>query len=190
MMSSSPASLQHARVWHDNIMNLYLVRHAESRGIGGSIVRDADRPLTAEGEQDALLMGKALARIAQGPTLLAASPLVRATRTMELLSHGFAVRPPYEVWDELSPGISYRGLLAKLAARGESDHVLVGHQPDMTNFLAYLVADAAAEIVMPPCAVASLSIVAGGSLAGARLDWLLTPALVRQLQAGSSGGPP
>ncbi|MBP1647501.1 MAG: hypothetical protein H6Q30_946, partial [Bacteroidetes bacterium] len=38
-------------------MNLYLARHSEAVATGGSVVRDADRPLSVRGEEDAALMG-------------------------------------------------------------------------------------------------------------------------------------
>jgi hypothetical protein len=51
----------------------------------------------------------------------------------------------------------------------------------MTHLIAFLIADAATEIVMPPGAMASLVLPHGAGAGAARLQWLLTPDLVRAL---------
>jgi phosphohistidine phosphatase SixA len=44
-------------------MNLYFVRHAEAKPLGGLVTTDAARPLTADGERDARIMGRMLSRL-------------------------------------------------------------------------------------------------------------------------------
>ncbi|MCC6398627.1 MAG: phosphohistidine phosphatase SixA [Bacteroidetes bacterium] len=165
-------------------MNLYLVRHAEAKHIGGSITTDAARPLTADGERAALMMGRFLGRVEPHVPLIACSPLLRATQTAALLGRGLDRPPVQETWEELSPGASHKALVARLAAAPGASMVVVGHQPDMTNVLAYLVADGAAEIAMKPAAMACISFVPGISSESARLHWLVTPELIRTLAPG------
>jgi len=165
-------------------MMLYLVRHAEARPLGGPVTTDAARPLTAEGEQNARLMGRLLSRLEPRPPLIACSPYLRAARTAALLGEAWPDTLPAEPWDELAPGIRRKDLLSRLNHTSASALVLVGHQPDMTDFLASLVADAAAEIAMPPAAIACVALASGITTISGRMRWLLTPALVRAIAPG------
>ena len=66
-------------------MNLYIARHAEALALGGTIVRDADRRLSPRGEDDAALMGRALARLDPDVDIIVTSPLVRSIETGEIV---------------------------------------------------------------------------------------------------------
>jgi phosphohistidine phosphatase len=165
-------------------MNLYFVRHAEAKPLGGPVTTDAARPLTADGERDARIMGRMLSRLEPHVPMIAYSPLLRAARTASLLSEGFKVRPAAETWNELTPGVHANELLARVNAVSAHALVLVGHQPDMTNLLALLVADAAAEIALPPGAIACVTLNPGLTQSVGRMHWLLTPELVRALSPG------
>lgn len=165
-------------------MNLYLVRHAEAKPLGGPVTTDAARPLTADGERDARMMGRVLSRLESHVPMIACSPLLRSTRTASLLSEGFRVRSATETWEELTPGIHANELLARVNAVSAHALVLVGHQPDMTNFLALLVADAAAEIALPPGGIVCVTLNPGLTHSAGRMHWLLTPELVRALSPG------
>ncbi len=162
-------------------MKLYLVRHAEAKPVGGAITTDAARPLTDEGERDALLMGRALARIESRPMELVCSPLLRATQTAALMSEGLPGHPASQIWEDLAPGARHKAIVARLTTTSAKALVLVGHQPDITILVAYLVADAAVEIAMKTGSMACVSLVPANALNSARLRWLLTPDLVRAL---------
>jgi phosphohistidine phosphatase len=162
-------------------MNLYIVRHADALPMGGSVARDADRPLSKQGERDAAAVGWALASLEPAAPLIVTSPLVRAQRTGESLRNAFLRPPTLETWEELAPGFHHRTLLARVRALTEAAVIVVGHQPDLTNFIAYLVADGAAEITLAPGTVALIKLQPGGSAAGAHLHWLLTPDIIRTL---------
>lgn len=165
-------------------MNLYLVRHAEAQPVGGLVTTNADRSLTVEGERNALVMGRLLFRMEPRLPLIASSPLIRAVRTGSLLSEGYPDRPALEAWDELTPGFRQKDLLARVTASSTRAMVLVAHQPDLGLLLAYLVADAAAEIAMPPTAIACVALAPAAPMHNGRLHWLVTPGLVRALSPG------
>jgi phosphohistidine phosphatase len=162
-------------------MNLYIARHADALLTGGTVVRDADRPLSKQGERDAAAVGRALASLEPSMPLIVTSPLVRAQRTGEVLRSAFLRPPALEAWEELAPGFRRRTLLARVIALTGAAVIMVGHQPDLTNFIAYLVADGAAEIALAPGAVALLKLQPGGSAGSARLHWLLTPEIINTL---------
>ena len=142
---------------------------------------DSERPLSAKGEEDIRLMGQVLARVEPSAPRLISSPLVRARSTAQMLGARYAPAPSPEVWEDLAPGVPFKAVVSRLQSAGAGAVVLVGHQPDMTHLIAYLISDAATEIVMPPGAMASLVLPQGAGAGAGRLQWLLTPDLVRSL---------
>lgn len=163
-------------------MILYLIRHGEALPVGGHITRDADRPLSERGKMDAATLGKVLARIDPGITTMLCSPLTRAVQTGELCAAAFAPPVPVKPTDALLPGIRFDSLLQELAIAGREGRIaVIGHQPDLSNFMSYLVADAATEIAMPPGAIARLTVHPTSTHPEAVLNWLLTPELVQIL---------
>lgn len=162
-------------------MILYLTRHAEAVKVGGVITRDADRPLTDHGRDDARIMGVALARLDPNISTIITSPLVRAVQTGEIISQSLAGHPAVQTSHAIVPGFRPKRLLEELVALGAAKSlVAVGHQPDLTGLIAYLVADESpAAVAMAPCAVAKLSIPDGDPTGGAQLLWLLTPEAIR-----------
>jgi phosphohistidine phosphatase SixA len=162
-------------------MNVYIVRHGDARAIGGAISSDSERPLSQKGEGDIRLMGQVLARMESAAPLMVSSPLLRARATASLLAEPYGAAAGPEQWEELAPGVRFKAVISRLQSAGASSVVLVGHQPDMTHLIAFLIADAATEIVMPPGAMALLVLPHGSGAGAARLQWLLTPDLVRLL---------
>lgn len=164
-------------------MNLYLARHGEAVATGGSVVRDADRPLSVRGEEDAVLMGRVLARICPSLEMVITSPLVRAVRTGEIMGNEVSSHPVFTVSNHLAPGFRHKNLyddLMMLCANG--DVLAVGHQPDLSGFIAYLISSPASALVaMAPGAVARLTVPSGKTRAAATLEWLLTPQVARSL---------
>jgi phosphohistidine phosphatase len=162
-------------------MNLYVVRHGEAKSIGGSITSDSERPLSPRGEQDVRLIGQVLARIEPEAPHIVSSPLLRARATASILGEHRAAQPAPDVWDELSPGVRFKEIVSRIQGNGSGSLVMVGHQPDMAHLIAYLVADAAVEIALPPGGMAALTLPSGVGAGGARLLWLLTPELIRSI---------
>jgi phosphohistidine phosphatase len=163
-------------------MILYLMRHGEAMPLGGGIMRDVDRPLSERGEKDAAAMGRVLAHIEPGISTLLCSPVTRAVQTASLCSSAFTPALQVKPSDSLLPGFRFANLLQELAALGRDAKIAaIGHQPDLTNFMSYLVADAAAEIAMPPGSIARLTAHPTGTHPEATLTWLLTPELVLSL---------
>jgi phosphohistidine phosphatase len=164
-------------------MNLYIVRHGEAVRVGEAIPRDADRVLTPRGEQDARHAGKALALLDGSVRLILTSPLVRAVQTGKLIGDAFADEVNIQSSDLLVPGFRYKALLDALAAlKSGGSVVLVAHQPDLTNFISWLIADESyASIGMVPAAVAYVTIEPPVQSGETTLRWLLTPEIVTTL---------
>jgi phosphohistidine phosphatase SixA len=103
-------------------VRLYLVRHAKADA--GS--PDELRPLSADGAEDARLLGERLAAD-RAPEIVLTSPLLRARQTAGAIAR--AAGCDVEVDERLAPGAGEAELLAAVAGRGETVAV-VGHQPD------------------------------------------------------------
>jgi phosphohistidine phosphatase SixA len=147
-------------------MKLYLVRHGEAEKVGGRISRDADRRLTATGEETSLWVGRALGRIDPAIGTILTSPLVRAVQT-----------------EMLTPGFRPKDLLKELFALPSVESIVaVGHEPDISRCLGYLIADGShVSVTMGTGAVAGVELRGAISEYEAALLWFLTPPVVRAL---------
>lgn len=166
-------------------MNLYIIRHCEAAPVGGPVKRDNDRPLTARGEEDARLMGEALAALDGSIGLFLTSPVTRALQTSQIVASQIPGAAAVTPSTNLSPGFRPKALLADLAAAPAGKNiVLVGHQPDLGELIALLIADnAPAAIAFSPGAAAGLSFDPARGAREATLHWLLTPESLRRLKS-------
>ena len=160
-------------------MNLYLIRHGEAVPAGGTIIHDSERVLTDRGRDDAELVGSMLSRIHPSITLILTSPLVRAVETGQIIAAALQSKPAVRRADSLAPGFRHGILLNELTALKEENIIAVGHQPDMSNFIAYLIAESSAGVAMATCSVAFLEVSHDSTEHHARLRWLVTPELIR-----------
>ncbi len=108
---------------------IYLLRHGDAeRGDGD----DAARQLTAKGERQSKLAGRALSTLGAEIDACLTSPKVRAADTARLACDALPVEP--EIAKELSGGdFDSVGLAA-----GRGNVMLVGHEPDFSNEIARL----------------------------------------------------
>jgi phosphohistidine phosphatase len=106
---------------------IYLLRHGDAEAGNGD---DAARRLTAKGERQSELAGRALAALGVEVDACLTSPKVRAADTARLACQALGVEP--EVVEALS-GEDFDP--AELAA-GRGTVVLVGHEPSFTNAIA------------------------------------------------------
>src|SRR5262245_34586839 len=117
-------------------MDLILWRHAEAEE-GGP---DLERALTSKGRKQAARVAEWLQQRLPSKFALVASPAVRAQQTAEALG------AKIKTVERLAPGARVADILA---AAGWPDHkgavVLVGHQPDLGNAAAQLLAGAPAD---------------------------------------------
>jgi phosphohistidine phosphatase len=164
-------------------MNLYIARHAEALPVGGNTARDADRRLSPRGEEDAASMGRALAHLDPNVDIIVTSPLRRAIETGELVGRELSKHPILHVSEHLAPGFSNNALFRDLLSLGAGSNIVaIGHQPDMSDFVSFLIAGSqGASVAMSAGSIAKL--VLEGSRPQAFLGWLITPEIVRSLHA-------
>jgi phosphohistidine phosphatase len=108
---------------------IYLLRHGDAEDGNGT---DAARRLTAKGERQAEVGGRALATLGAEIDACLTSPKVRATDTAKLACQALGIEP--EVAEELRGGAF--DSLALAAGRG--DVLLAGHEPDFSSEVARL----------------------------------------------------
>lgn len=165
---------------------IYLVRHgiAEDAAESG---RDRDRALTPQGRGRLRREAAGLRRMGVRAGVLATSPARRARETAELLRNALP-EARVEVWPELAPGVDERLLCARLERRESgADVVLVGHQPDLGEILAYLLTGSRGSFAtrFRKGAVACLRAPSHRAPGRAVLEWLVTAG---QLEAAAAGG--
>ena len=107
-------------------MDLILWRHADAAD-GGP---DLERELTPRGHKQAAAVAKWLRKRLPDDFEVVSSPAVRARQTAAALEKSVRIEK------QLAPGASVEAILKAAGNRGTV--VLVGHQPDLGNALAYL----------------------------------------------------
>src|SRR3954447_6013946 len=121
-------------------MDLYVIRHAEAVALGErGITRDEERPLTEHGERQAQALGAGLPAVGVRLELVLSSPLVRARQTADHLVKQWGAGPlPVEVCKALAPDIRPRRLAKALNATGKQAVAVVGHEPSLSAWVAWL----------------------------------------------------
>jgi phosphohistidine phosphatase len=157
-------------------MIVYLLRHGDA---GDPRPRDDDaRELTDKGRRRLRTAAGLWKRLHVAPELVISSPLPRALQTAELLVEGLGLSPGVTVDERLRPGAEWSEFAAAAADHGPAEQVaLVGHDPDLSDALAFL--SGAASIGLRKGGMACLELEGEPGPGGARLRWLLDPDLYR-----------
>ncbi|MGH8225304.1 MAG: SixA phosphatase family protein [Gammaproteobacteria bacterium] len=119
---------------------LLVMRHgpAESSAPAG----DAARRLSAVGRERTRLAANALARMLPAPACIYTSPLARARETAELLAAAFGTATPLAT-PLLAPGFNRSRLADELARSEAPSFAIVGHEPDLSEFVGWLIGGSA-----------------------------------------------
>ena len=162
-------------------MDVYIIRHADAIPVGErGITTDAERPLSSEGEAQSRDVSAALQRQGVRLTKVLASPLVRARQTAEIILQGWAKPAPELVLcDELTPGFR-AGKLARLLRKLNAESVaLVAHQPDLSDWTAWLIGSRKTRVEFAKAGVAHVVCDDPPDKGAGTLHWLLTPDWLR-----------
>ncbi len=160
-------------------MNLYILRHglAVEPGTPG-YARDADRPLTPEGEQKLGQIAEAMGAQELSFDLILSSPYVRARQTAEIVAKGLKLRKRLEFSETLTPSGSFKKLIELLnRIDPEPENVLlVGHEPYLSELISLLVCgNAGGRVVLKKGGLCKLAAEFLEPSRCALLEWLLTP---------------
>ncbi len=155
-------------------MNLYLMRHTDP--VHGHPL-DATRPLKDSGTKQAADMAAWLTKLIGRVDIVISSPFVRAMQTAEIMADalGSYVAETRMLGPEGTPD----EMLAEIErlAQQSKDVLIVGHDPSLQDLVLYLTGLECDEGTVP---VEALRFDWGAiaCIKGARLMWLVTPALV------------
>jgi phosphohistidine phosphatase len=158
-------------------MRLYVIRHAEAMAQGqDGIERDEDRPLTPAGAEESRRLAKALRD--QGVKLdkVLTSPLMRAKQTAEgMLAAWGDGAPGLEESEALAPGTRKKKLIRELLAAGGEAVAVVGHNPDLSEFVAWLIGEKNANVTLAKAGVACIEFDGSPCKECGTLNWLVSP---------------
>ncbi|MGB3693642.1 MAG: phosphohistidine phosphatase SixA [Spirulinaceae cyanobacterium] len=118
-------------------MKLYLIRHgiAAERG---TYLNDEERPLVKKGEKKTRQVAQHLWQKGVGFDLILTSPLIRAKQTAQILQEE-GLSPKIEVFPPLAPEGNIQDWLSWHDNNKVSYLALVGHQPNLGNWVEILV---------------------------------------------------
>ena len=155
-------------------MDLYVLRHAKAERAAPD-GDDASRPLAQKGQRDARRLGRWMRDHEIAFDLVATSSLARAQETATLVFQGAGTPPPFAAWDELEPGGTVDGVLARLAALDTAGAVLVvGHEPLLSALVSATIGGGRIRL-----AKGALGKIGDSPRdAGGELEWLVTPAVI------------
>jgi len=137
--------------------SITLLRHAKSSWNTGGLA-DRDRPLNKRGERDAPIMGKRISAHDIRPSLIVSSPAVRAWTTAKIIAGAINYPREFLQRDDRLYGASVATIIDVIADQdaGFNHIMIVGHNPGLTQFSNYLVADITPNV--PTCGVVSFLI--------------------------------
>lgn len=131
-------------------MQILIVRHAiaeDREAFAEKSNDDEQRPLTKKGKERMREGARGLRRVVERLDVLAHSPLVRARQTADILAKALKPERHVEV-PELAPGFGPTAVtdwLQQLAP--EATVCLVGHEPDLSELVAWLTCGRAAGFI-------------------------------------------
>jgi phosphohistidine phosphatase len=160
-------------------MDIYLIRHAKAAVLGEQgIDTDAERPLTASGETQARQLAETLQLRGVEFDCIVTTPLVRARRTAEILLQNWKGEsvPELIVEEGISPECKPRKLGRVLRELQKERVAVVGHQPDLSNWAAWLIGSKKAYVDFAKGGAAYIAWEHQLKKGGGALVWLITPA--------------
>ncbi|MGA7412487.1 MAG: phosphohistidine phosphatase SixA [Bryobacteraceae bacterium] len=152
-------------------MQVYLLRHgiAEEARIG---MNDSDRELTTEGRRRLRETLRALANVEVSPSLIVSSTLTRALQTAEIARSVFKTKASVLRTKALTPSATVEQVWDEIRAhRGESELMLVGHEPQFSNLAAYLLGARELRVDFKKGAVLRLDLEGFGAQPRGTLRW-------------------
>ena len=154
-------------------LELYFLRHADAGDPAEWTGDDADRPLSKKGRRQAKRLGRLLDDLRFQPDALLTSPKLRSVDTARIVGRAIGVKPGTE--ERLTGGLDTTGLGDLIAGLdgGSRRVMLVGHDPEFSDFVSWLVG---APIAVRKGALARIDTPDRSVRAGAgSLRWLLPP---------------
>jgi phosphohistidine phosphatase len=161
-------------------MKLCVIRHAEAVPLGAeNASRDEDRYLTSAGHASCAALAEALLRVGARPTHILSSPLVRARQTAAGLAAAWGEPAPFFAESKmLAPGARKRPLAEELNALHADCLAVVGHNPDLSELVGWLIGSKYIGISLEKSGAALIEFDGPVAKSAGHLEWLITPAWI------------
>ena len=165
-------------------MDLLIVRHAIAVDHGDpGYPFDDDRPLTPEGIHKFRIAAKGLRALGVKPGRILSSPLIRARQTAEILRDAVAPDLDLDIEPNLVPGANFNQTTKSLMGYDEDTIAIVGHEPHVSGYTAYLLAGShtTTRVLFKKGAAAYITFPGKTQAGGGTLEWLIQPGGLRAL---------
>ncbi len=166
-------------------MFLYFLRHASA---GQSLIspkKDEKRGLDKDGIEQCGYIGRALAALGVQAEIIVSSPLKRAAQTAALVGNEMGHEGKLVMENALRPQSGFADFQKMLEKYARQDSILlVGHNPNLSEFLGRLICDNGREAVveLKKGAVAKVEMRRNAG----SLSWCITPRILRTLHAAAT----
>ena len=166
-------------------MFLYFLRHASA---GQSLIspkKDEKRGLDKDGIEQCGYIGRALAALGVQAEIIVSSPLKRAAQTAALVGNEMGHEGKLVMENALRPQSGFADFQKMLEKYARQDSILlVGHNPNLSEFLGRLICDNGREAVveLKKGAVAKVEMRRNSG----SLSWCITPRILRALHAAAT----
>ena len=162
-------------------MELFIIRHADAAPLGDhGVAEDAARPLTPRGIEQSQMIAAALSRLGVQLAAIVTSPLVRAKQTAEEIVRSWPSPPPaLHMCTHLGPGGKRKKIARMLESLALDTVAVVGHEPDLSRFAAWLIGGKKAKLGLAKAGIAGLHSDDGFGKGSCTLTWLAPPEHLR-----------
>ncbi len=158
-------------------MELYIFRHgiAEDAVAGQS---DAERALTDLGKKKTAEVVRTARRGGVDPSLIISSPYLRAIQTARIAADEFGYRDEVLRTEALVPHGTPEDVWSELRDYGDERAILLaGHEPLLSQLVAWLLAAPALRVDMKKAAMVRIDLESFGPAPQGTLRWMITPKL-------------
>ena len=157
-------------------MIIYVLRHAiaEARRQGRP---DATRALTAPGMEKLRIVLRRARQAGVSPAVILTSPYTRAEETAEAAAEILGCRRKVVVTKALLPSSSPDRIWKEISAIEASSILIAGHEPLLSQFVAFLLNCPAFKVDLKKGALVRLDVSSSEQRPNAILKWMLTPKL-------------
>jgi len=166
-------------------MFLYFLRHASAGQRLINAKKDEKRGLDKDGIEQCGYIGRALAALGVQVEIVVSSPLKRSTQTASLVGNEMGYEGKLAMEDALRPEANFSDFQKMLEKYARLDSVLlVGHNPNLREFLGRVISDSGCEAVieLKKGAVAKVEMRRNAG----SLSWCITPRILRTLHAAAT----
>jgi len=166
-------------------MFLYFLRHASAGQSLLTAKKDEKRGLDKDGIEQCGYIGRALAALGVQVEIIVSSPLKRAAQTASLVGNEMGHEGKLVMENALRPQASFSDFQKMLEKYARQDSMLlVGHNPNLREFLGRIISDSGGEAVvdLKKGAIAKVETRRNSG----SLSWILTPRILRALHAAAT----